>query len=190
MTIQVNKRCLSTRGGSPICRTRLIFDGNAMNDSADHEVECPICQTKVPESSINRHIDNNCKLPSDHPVASPSNSIRPAFQPAVGTGFFSKAGKKRPVPSPPTPQKPAVATPPPEPSNGAPPPKKVKRNAAEEAQPLAERMRPKSLEELVGHEDLVGENGVLRELILTDRVPSMILWAGPGVRPLSLINIP
>ena len=48
--------------------------------------------------------------------------------------------------------------------------------------PLAERMRPKSLDELVGHEDLVGENGVLRELILSDRVPSMILWAGPGVK--------
>ena len=48
--------------------------------------------------------------------------------------------------------------------------------------PLAERMRPKSLEELIGHEDLVGENGVLRDLILTDRVPSMILWAEPGVR--------
>ena len=47
--------------------------------------------------------------------------------------------------------------------------------------PLAERMRPKSLEQLVGHEDLVGPKGVLRELILTDRVPSMILWAGPGV---------
>jgi len=42
-------------------------------------------------------------------------------------------------------------------------------------------MRPKSLDELVGHEDLIGQNGVLRELILTDRVPSMILWAGPGV---------
>lgn len=43
-------------------------------------------------------------------------------------------------------------------------------------------MRPKTLSELIGHEDLVGPQGVLRELILTDRVPSMILWAGPGVR--------
>ena len=58
----------------------------------------------------------------------------------------------------------------------------MKRNAAEEAaMPLAERMRPKSLDDLIGHEDLVGAEGVLRELILTDRVPSMILWAGPGV---------
>ena len=60
--------------------------------------------------------------------------------------------------------------------------KKAKRNATEECMPLAERMRPKSLEELVGHEDLVGPNGVLRELILTDRIPSMILWSGPGVQ--------
>ena len=64
------------------------------------------------------------------------------------------------------------------------PAKKAKRNIAEdEAMPLAERMRPRSLEELIGHEDLIGENGVLRQLILTDRVPSMILWSGPGVVP-------
>ncbi|EME80147.1 uncharacterized protein MYCFIDRAFT_204474 [Pseudocercospora fijiensis CIRAD86] len=46
-------------------------------------------------------------------------------------------------------------------------------------QPLAERMRPKSLDEVAGQE-LVGANGVLRNLIVTDRVPSMILWGGPG----------
>ena len=66
-------------------------------------------------------------------------------------------------------------------SDGPPPKKKAKRNPEDEVMPLAERMRPKSLAELIGHEDLVGENGVLRELIITDRVPSMILWAGPGV---------
>ena len=50
-------------------------------------------------------------------------------------------------------------------------------------------MRPKSLDELVGHEDLIGQNGVLRELILTDRVPSMILWAGPGVNQPRLCGV-
>lgn len=45
--------------------------------------------------------------------------------------------------------------------------------------PLAERMRPQSLDEVAGQE-LVGPDGVLRNLILTDRVPSMILWGGPG----------
>jgi putative ATPase len=67
--------------------------------------------------------------------------------------------------------------------DGSPPVKKVKRVATDEVMPLAERMRPKTLNELVGHDDLVGPRGVLRELILSDRVPSMILWAGPGVHP-------
>lgn len=70
-----------------------------------------------------------------------------------------------------------------------PPAKKAKRNAAEEAMPLAERMRPKTLGELIGHEDLVGPHGVLRELILSDRVPSMILWAGPGVTNRRRMNL-
>ena len=65
--------------------------------------------------------------------------------------------------------------------------KKAKRNPAEEAaMPLPPPMRPNTLDELIGHEDLVGSDGVLRELILTDRVPSMILWAGPGVGPFKL----
>lgn len=58
---------------------------------------------------------------------------------------------------------------------GAPSGKKQKNSHA----PLAERMRPKTLDEVAGQE-LVGPNGVLRNLILTDRVPSMILWGGPG----------
>ncbi|KAK0945428.1 DNA-dependent ATPase mgs1 [Friedmanniomyces endolithicus] len=45
--------------------------------------------------------------------------------------------------------------------------------------PLAERMRPQTLDDVAGQE-LVGPDGVLRNLILTDRVPSMILWGGPG----------
>ena len=57
----------------------------------------------------------------------------------------------------------------------APTPKKAKYAHA----PLAERMRPTCLNEVAG-QDLVGPNGVLRNLILSDRVPSMILWGGPG----------
>lgn len=104
-------------------------------------------------------------------------------------GFFTNHSRKRGAPPAPWPviQVPSATEQTAEAilvsNNVSPPVKKVKRNAVEEAMPLAERMRPKSLDELVGHEDLVGENGVLRELILTDRVPSMILWAGPGVQP-------
>jgi putative ATPase len=47
-------------------------------------------------------------------------------------------------------------------------------------QPLAARMRPRSLDEFVGQEHLVGENHELRRAIEDDRVSSMILWGPPG----------
>jgi putative ATPase len=47
--------------------------------------------------------------------------------------------------------------------------------------PLAERMRPRTLEEFVGQEHILGEGKPLRRLIDEDRVPSMILWGPPGV---------
>ncbi len=46
--------------------------------------------------------------------------------------------------------------------------------------PLAERMRPRTLSELIGHEEIVGEDGFLRRAIAADRVPSLIFWGPPG----------
>ena len=47
--------------------------------------------------------------------------------------------------------------------------------------PLADRMRPRSLDEVEGPEEVVGSNGFLRRAIAEDRVPSLILWGPPGV---------
>lgn len=46
--------------------------------------------------------------------------------------------------------------------------------------PLAERMRPLSLEEFVGQKEIIGENSILRKMIETDRYSSFILWGPPG----------
>ncbi len=48
-------------------------------------------------------------------------------------------------------------------------------------QPLAERLRPKDLDEFCGQEHLVGNNSVLRKLIESGNIPSFILWGPPGV---------
>ncbi|KAI0437112.1 ATPase WRNIP1 [Xylaria telfairii] len=56
--------------------------------------------------------------------------------------------------------------------------KKIRTRASRVA-PLAERMRPDNLDEVFGQE-LVGPHGVLRSLIETNRVPSMILWGASG----------
>ena len=47
--------------------------------------------------------------------------------------------------------------------------------------PLAEKLRPRTLDEVVGQEHLLGPGALLRRAIEADRVPSMILWGPPGV---------
>jgi putative ATPase len=59
----------------------------------------------------------------------------------------------------------------------------------EEHIPLAERMRPKSLDEYIGQEHLTGNNAVLRRAIESGLLPSMILWGPPGVGKTTLANI-
>lgn len=55
--------------------------------------------------------------------------------------------------------------------------------------PLAERVRPQTLDDLIGQEHLVGKDGVLRRAINAGRIPSMILWGPPGVGKTTIANI-
>ena len=56
-------------------------------------------------------------------------------------------------------------------------------------QPLAERLRPQSLDDYIGQKHLVGENGVFRKFIASGSVPSFILWGPPGVGKTTLAKI-
>lgn len=55
--------------------------------------------------------------------------------------------------------------------------------------PLADRMRPETLEEFLGQEEIVGEKKLLREAIKSDRIPSMIFWGPPGTGKTTLAFI-
>jgi putative ATPase len=56
-------------------------------------------------------------------------------------------------------------------------------------QPLAERLRPKDLDEFSGQEHLVGKDAVLRRVIESGNIPSFILWGPPGVGKTTLASI-
>ncbi len=55
--------------------------------------------------------------------------------------------------------------------------------------PLAERLRPKKLNDLIGQEHLTGKGSVLRNSIENGKIPSMILWGPPGVGKTTIANI-
>ncbi|KXL41699.1 hypothetical protein M433DRAFT_68910 [Acidomyces richmondensis BFW] len=154
-------------------------------------VLCPICQKPVRELHINHHIDSECHdfidEPSEPPVTQAKTSKAAAFfTPSAKRAQKSGSWLERRLNPPP--------------STDLPPVHGVKRGLEQDERiitseisgtasyvkrpknahaPLAERMRPQTLDEVAGQE-LVGPNGVLRNLILTDRVPSMVLWGGPG----------
>lgn len=57
------------------------------------------------------------------------------------------------------------------------------------SRPLAERLRPQTIDEYIGQRHLVGENGVFRKFLETGNVPSFILWGPPGVGKTTLAKL-
>ncbi|KAI8979476.1 hypothetical protein BDF20DRAFT_509750 [Mycotypha africana] len=67
--------------------------------------------------------------------------------------------------------------------------KKKKLDPTYEAMPLAAKVRPMRLDEFVGQEELLGSEGILRKLIDSDCIPSMVLWGPPGCGKTTIARI-
>jgi putative ATPase len=66
---------------------------------------------------------------------------------------------------------------------------KKKGKLPDKSAPLADRMRPSTLDEFVGQIPLIGQGSVLRKAVLEDKVPSMILWGPPGSGKTTLAHV-
>ena len=69
------------------------------------------------------------------------------------------------------------------------PVERVEPDSASSDSPLADRMRPEALDEVVGQPRVVGPDGFLRRAIDEDRVPSLIFWGPPGSGKTTLARI-
>ena len=57
------------------------------------------------------------------------------------------------------------------------------------SQPLPARLRPRTIDEIVGQQHLLGEGRILRRIIEQDQVSSMIFWGPPGVGKTTLAGV-
>ncbi|KAL1792734.1 hypothetical protein ACET3X_009241 [Alternaria dauci] len=167
-------------------------------------VDCPICAKAVNDARINEHIDSACQdfLLETEPQAAPGlGKAHSFFTPGARKPPSATQKNAHPTSSPPPPPPAATQlverskTPPAstkrtfdeaadayangEPNSPSVPKRARKLKAVADAMPLAERMRPMSLDHVYGQE-LVGPGGVLRGMVDEGRLPSMVLWGRPG----------
>lgn len=164
-------------------------------------VDCPVCGKPVREREINAHLDSGCvefveqpanefkstqnvatffSTPAKRPAANGSaardevNKV-PGFMP-LSTGNKETDSSTAGAPNG---LKRGLDDEPASPEAHGHAAKRSKTSNLQKAAPLADRMRPHTLDDVCGQE-LVGPQGVLRALVDQDRVPSMVLWGGPG----------
>ncbi|KAF2712138.1 P-loop containing nucleoside triphosphate hydrolase protein [Pleomassaria siparia CBS 279.74] len=166
-------------------------------------VACPLCNKHVEQRLINEHIDDGCQshvieqqqndapgsTHKPHSFFTPaakraaSSSTKNAITPTTPTSIPVPRLAERPK-TPPAGTKRSFGETTDGQINGEPRspslPKRTRLSALQKAAPLAERLRPTSLDDVHGQQGLVGPNGLLRNLIEAGKIPSLILWGGPG----------
>ncbi|KAG8688634.1 hypothetical protein FRC08_011323 [Ceratobasidium sp. 394] len=148
-------------------------------------VICVECCAGVLEEEIDAHLASGCVTDvGDGPLAV---SSLPRIKPKSTPSQPSRTSKKRKGPLAPIFQsRRSSPSPPPTTKDleacDAPTPKRTKtsKDRLADVAPLAERMRPKTLDDLVGQEHLIGKGSLLRGLMVSGSTGSMIFWGPPG----------
>ncbi|PWY82403.1 P-loop containing nucleoside triphosphate hydrolase protein [Aspergillus eucalypticola CBS 122712] len=149
-------------------------------------IRCPICQKHVFSSKINEHLDSSCQrfIANFHLQNTISSSLiengsnppertkQLQLEDGYGSTEFFAGGTgvlKRAIPQPQftiARKKPYIGS--------------ATERLRLRTAPLAEQVRPRCFDDIVGQESLIGPNGTLIRLIEQDELPNMILWGPPG----------
>ncbi|XP_078053153.1 ATPase WRNIP1 [Augochlora pura] len=131
---------------------------------------CPVCRKEFPTEEMGSHIDlclSAIDVPPEKSFQSPKRPL--SFDETVDTNL-SKKYKKEPVT------------------------KTLNKNqqratTSNDHVPLAEKMRPKCLDDYIGQEQVIGPDTILQKLVTNGHIPSMIFWGPPGCGKSSLANV-
>lgn len=141
-------------------------------------VRCPMCDMKTTERVVNEHLDRGC--PETPSAGERKQSGGSFFKPSPSVAEDKKEEVSEPLSSPIERKRSH------ENEENV---KTIKKKKKMSNVPLAEQLRPKSLDGFVGQEDIVGPEGALRRFIDKDVCPSIILWGPSGVGKTSLARI-
>ncbi|CAJ0650855.1 10244_t:CDS:10 [Entrophospora sp. SA101] len=135
---------------------------NNNNDNGEEMGICSRCGDCVEKNLMDQHINNTCSSYIFDMSSSPSSKI--SNFPKAKT-FFQGSQSPNQI-------------------------KKIKPNNSKvEFLPLSSKVRPSNLDSFVGQDELIGEKGILRNLILLDKIPSMILFGNSGTGKTTLARI-
>lgn len=152
-----------------------------MASGASSFEECPVCQKLLPADNIEAHV-NKCFDEQTQTFSSPSSKKRHSSEKTFG--IFSRSAKKPKIQVQATEKKhQKIAEPT---SSSLLPPKVVKQKPDP---PLAESIRAQCFEDYVGQQQVVGENSIIRNLLKSNCIPSMIFWGAPGCGKTTLAHI-
>lgn len=148
-------------------------------------VRCPVCLRELPGALINSHLDRclqagqgdaerGCSPPSKKPrlaAAAPSGETPSAAAPVFSLFHKSRGGGG---------QSPGAPGEKPEEGGGGAALRGASLAQKLEGKPLADRLRPDTLRDYVGQERVLGAQTLLRSLLESHEIPSLILWGPPG----------